>query len=180
MAGRMPVRAGLHVHVLAQRRREARHPEALEEVDDALVVFRRMLDDRRVLLRPAARGQHDIGVALAREYDLGDCRKVELEPALERLAFNRRVEQQVVDEEEAAGTAELGQHAARTAAREHQLRQVVRRIRHDEFQRRIVERNARIERLAAEVAKGVRQAILDRRQTRRVQLARAMQIEDRQ
>ena len=180
VSGRVPVRAGLRGHVLTERRGEARHPEALEEMHDPLAAFRRMREDGEVLLRPAARGERHVGMARTRHHHLGDGGEEELHPGAQRTPLDVGGHESVVDEEQAARAPGVRQHPARPAAREERTRQVVRRMDGHELQRRVVERTARVERLAAEVAERIREAILHHRQVLRVQPVRRVEIENRQ
>ena len=114
----MPVRAGLYHDVLPQGRGEARHPEALEEVYQALVVFGRLRKDAGVLLGPAACRQGDFRMPGTRQDDLGYGGEKPLEPIAQGRALQRRGKQVVVDEEQATCAPVFREHASWTIAGE--------------------------------------------------------------
>ena len=177
---RVPVRARLKRHVLLERRREARHPEALEEVHDALVVARGLFEHHGGLLRPASRRKRHRWMPRPREHDLRYRGEKQLEPRPEREALDLHLHQVVVDQEQTAGASELGEDAPRASAREEPLRECRRVVDGDELHRRIVQRSPRVERLAAEVAEGVGKPVLDDRQPLRVEAAGLVQVENGQ
>ena len=147
---------------------------------DAFVALGRAREDGEVLLRPAARRQRHVGMAGTRDEHLRDGGEEELQPGAERAALDGVGHEVVVDEEQAARASGVRQHAARPAAREEGAREVPGLVHGDELQRGVVERPARVKRLAAELAERVRKAVLHHGQVFHVQPVRPVQVEYRQ
>ena len=95
------------------------------------------------------------------------------------FAMHAPIAQVVVDEEQATCAPVFREHASWTIAGEEGLRKLLRLMGNDELQRRIVQCATGVKGLAAEVAEGVGETILDNGKPLRVEAAWLVQIENR-
>ena len=148
-------------------------------MNDTLMMTSRTLEHPRLLLDPTSSRQRYLGVTGPRQHDLGDRRKEDLQPLTRRHSIYQLIHHVVIDEEEAAGATRLGQHAARTTAREERLGKGLAILRDHQLKRRIIEGRVRIVGLTTKIAKRIIEPVFNNRETTGIEFTRLVQIEHR-